>query len=67
MTFFIDRDGFVVRRAVGALTAEKLALGLEDLLAETTPRDNGELVNPDQYYDIIRKPLLIFSGRPCIQ
>ena len=52
VTFFIDRDGFVVRRAVGALTSEKLAVAVEDLIANTTPRDDSELVNPDQYYEL---------------
>ena len=52
VTFFIDRDGFVVRRAVGALTPELLAVAVGDLLADTTPRDNSELFNPDQYYEL---------------
>ena len=52
VTFFIDRESFVVRRAVGALTAEKLALAVEDLLADTTPQDNSELINRDQYYEL---------------
>lgn len=52
VTFFIDRDGFVVRRAVGALTSEKLAVAVEELIADTTPLDGSELVNPDQYYEL---------------
>ena len=52
VTFFVDRDGFVVRRAVGALTAERLAVAVEELLADTTPRDNSELLNPEQYYEL---------------
>lgn len=52
VTFFISRDGFVVRRAVGALTSEKLAVAVEELIAETTPLDDSELVNPDQYYEL---------------
>ena len=52
VTFFIDRDGFVVRRAVGALTSEKLAIAVEELIADTTPRDDSDLVNPGQYYEL---------------
>lgn len=52
VTFFIDREVFVVRRAVGALTPERLAVSVEELLAGVTPTDGSDVVNPDGYYNL---------------
>ena len=49
-TYFIDADGVIVRRAVGALTPELLAVSVEELLAGETPSD-ADVVNPDGYYN----------------
>ena len=51
VTFFIDRNGLVVRRAVGALTPGLLAVAVEELIAGATPAEGADLVNPDGYYD----------------
>lgn len=51
VTFFIDRNGLVVRRAVGALTSGLLAVAVEELIADEAPTGGADVVNPDGFYD----------------
>ncbi len=51
VTFFVDRDGLIVRRWVGEIPGPQLALWLNDLIADRAPAESfGE--NPDAFFEI---------------
>ena len=56
VTFFVDREGIIVRRWVGALKARQLDEWLDQLLAGglsddgADPDTDGEGVDPDEYF-----------------
>ena len=52
VTFFVDRDGIIQRRWVGAIDGRRLTDFMEDLVAGTGPSDDGEGGNLDGYVEL---------------
>lgn len=51
VTFFVNREGLIVRRWVGEISGPQLALWLNDLIADRAPSESfGE--NPDAFFEI---------------
>ena len=52
VTFFVDRDGIIQRRWVGAIDGRRLTDFMEDLVVGTGPSDDGEGGNLDGYVEL---------------
>jgi cytochrome c biogenesis protein CcmG/thiol:disulfide interchange protein DsbE len=54
VTYFVDREGIIARRFVGALPERQLVAWVEELLAGTSPVGDVEGSNPEGYYELDR-------------
>lgn len=56
VTYFVDREGVVVRRFVGALPEGQLVAWVEELLAGAAPTDGAGKSDPEGYYELDEVP-----------
>ena len=52
VTFFINRDGVVARRFVGAIEESRMIAWIEELLAGAAPSGEAEGQNLDQFFEL---------------
>lgn len=52
VTFFVDREGVIARRFVGAITERKLVAWTEELLVSMSPSDGIGGSNPEGYFEL---------------
>ena len=52
VTYFVDKDGIIARRFVGALSERKLVTWIEELLTTTPPSDGTDESNPEGYFEL---------------
>jgi cytochrome c biogenesis protein CcmG/thiol:disulfide interchange protein DsbE len=52
VTYFVDKDGIIARRFVGALPEPKLVAWIDELLADIAPSGDTEGANPEGYFEL---------------